>query len=160
MCYVNDSGHSAMLLSQSLMGNFVEVSVLRHLNGAESGKNITNFKLKILEEDLVIPSVVWGVSDVNTQLGSKIFYFAASKSIEAFGVHLHAGFYKDPVTTDKKQFYGFEKMIFPLVTIGAERNDEVDAFGIKLSPYPGLSIEIGQRDRKEEFYNLNYFRSF
>ncbi|MDN5278246.1 MAG: hypothetical protein PWR01_2211 [Clostridiales bacterium] len=160
MSYINDSGHSAVLISQSLMNNFLEVSMLRHMNDAESGKSVMNFKLKLIEEDLIIPSIVWGVSDVNTQLGSKIFYFAASKSIEAFGVHLHAGFYKDPITTDKKTFFGFEKMVFPLVTVGAERNDEIDTFGIKLSPYPGLSIEIAQRDRKEELYNLNYIRSF
>lgn len=160
MCYINDSGHSAALISQALMSGFLEVSMLRHMNDAESGKSITNFKLKILEEGVAIPSVVWGVSDVNTQLGSKIFYFAASKSIEAFGVHLHAGFYKDPITTDKKQFYGFEKMIFPLVTVGAERNNSIDTYGIKLSPYPGLSLEVAQRNRKEELYNLNYYRSF
>jgi hypothetical protein len=51
-------------------------------------------------------------------------------------------------------------MVFPLVTIGAERNDDVDTFGIKLSPYPGLSLEIAQRDHREEMYNLNYIRSF
>lgn len=160
MCYINDAGHSAALISQSLMSNFIEVSMLRHMNGAEDGKNVMNFKIKALEEDTLIPSIVWGVSDVNTQLGSKIFYFAASKSIETFGVTLHAGFYKDPVTTDKKAFYAFEKMVFPLVTIGAERNDDIDTFGIKLSPYPGLSLEIAQRDHKEEIYNLNYFRSY
>lgn len=160
MCYINDSGHSAALFSQSLMANFIEVSMLRHMNDAEKGKNVLNFKVKAIEEDLVIPSIVWGVSDVNTQLGSKIFYFAASKSIETFGVTLHAGVYKDPVTTERKNFFAFEKMVFPLVTVGAERNDDIDTFGIKLSPYPGLSLEIAQRDRKEEIYNLNYFRSY
>lgn len=160
MCYINDSGHSAALMSQAFMNEFLEVSMLRHMNDAEKGKNIINFKLKLLEEDVLIPSIAWGVSDLNTQLGSKIFYFAASKSIEAFGVHLHAGFYKDPVTTEKKQFFGVEKMIFPLVTIGAERNDGIDTFGVKLSPYPGVSLEVAQRNRKEELYNLNYYRSF
>lgn len=160
MCYINDAGHSGALVSQALMGGIMEVSFLRHFNDSEKGKNITNFKLKVLEEDTLIPSVAWGVSDLNTQLGSKIFYFAASKSIETFGVTIHAGFYKDPVTTDKKNFFAFEKMVFPLVTVGAERNDNIDTFGIKLSPYPGLSLEIAQRDRKEEIYNINYFRSY
>ncbi|MEW6710683.1 MAG: hypothetical protein AB1403_12730 [Candidatus Riflebacteria bacterium] len=160
MSYINDSGHSAALFSQSLLSGFIEVSMLRHMNDAEKGKNVTNFKLKMIEEDTLIPSIVWGVSDVNTQLGSKVFYFAASKSVETFGVTLHAGFYKDPVNTDKKAFFAFEKMIFPLVTVGAERIDDVDSYGIKLSPYPGLSLEIGQRERKEEFYNLNYYRSY
>ncbi|MGM0598732.1 MAG: hypothetical protein ACQETH_02835 [Candidatus Rifleibacteriota bacterium] len=159
-CYINDAGHSAMLLSQVFMNRFVEFSMLKHMNGAESGNTVTNFKVKILEQDLVIPSVVWGVSDLNKQLGSRIFYFAASKSIDAFGVQLHAGMYKDPISTDKRYYFGFEKMVFPLVTIGAERNDEVNTFGIKLSPYPGLSLEIAQRDSREEMYNLNYIRSF
>jgi hypothetical protein len=160
MCYINDGGHSAALISQAFWSGLIEVSMLRHMNGAESGKNVTNFKLKILEEDVLIPNIVWGVSDVNTQLGSKIFYFAGSKAIETFGVTLHAGFYKDPITTDKKMFYAVEKMVFPLVTVGAERNDDVNTYGIKLSPYPGLSIEIAQRDSKEEMYNLNYYRSY
>lgn len=160
VCYINDAGHSAALFSQAFMNRFLEVSVLRHMNDSEKGKNIMNFKVKMLEEDMMIPSVVWGVSDLNTQLGEKIHFFAASKSIDAFGVHLHAGTYKDPFDDDRKFFYGVEKMVFPLVTIGAERNHKVDTYGIKLSPYPGLSIEIAQRDRKEELYNFNYFRSF
>lgn len=159
-CYINDNSHSAMLLSQAFMHEFLEVSFLRHLNGDEKGKNPLSFKVKILEEGDTIPNIVWGVSDVSTQLGSKIFYFAASKSIEAFGVKLHAGYYKDPVTTDKKPFYGIEKMVFPLVTIGAERSNDQDTFGIKLSPYPGVSLEFAQRDRNQELYNINYFRSF
>jgi len=51
-------------------------------------------------------------------------------------------------------------MVFPLVTLNAERTDEVNTFGVKLSPYPGVSLELGQRDAKEEIYNINYFRSF
>lgn len=159
-CYINDNSHSAMLLSQAFMQNFFELSFLRHLNGDEKGKNPLSFKVKILEEGDLIPNIVWGVSDVSTQLGSKIFYFAASKSIEAFGVKLHAGYYKDPTTTDKKPFYGIEKMVFPLVTVSAERSNDQDTFGIKLSPYPGISLEIAQRDRRQELYNINYFRSF
>jgi hypothetical protein len=114
----------------------------------------------MLEEGEMLPSVVWGVSDINSQIGSKIFYFAASKNFEIFGAQIHAGFYKDPVTTDKKMFYGIEKMVFPLVTLSAERADDIDTFGIKLSPYPGVSLECAQRDRKEELYNINYYRSF
>lgn len=159
-CYINDDSHSAMMLSQAFMNGFFELSFLRHLNGDEKGNNPLSFKVKLLEEDTLIPNLVWGVSDVSTQLGSKIFYFAASKNIEAFGVQLHAGYYKDPVTTEKKPFYGIEKMVFPLVTLGAERSNDVDTFGIKLSPYPGISLEFAQRDREEELYNINYFRSF
>ena len=159
-CYINDAGHTATLISQALMGGFLELSYLRHMNDAEEGKNIMSAKVKVLEEGGYTPGVVWGISDINTQLGSKIFYFAASKSIEMFGCTLHGGYYKDPVTTEKVPFYGFEKMVFPLVTIAAERADDIDSFGVKLSPYPGLSLEIGQRDSREEFYNINYIRSF
>lgn len=160
VCYISDNSNTSMLISQAVFGNLLEFSMLRRLNGAEKGKNSLNLKAKILEEGSIIPSVVYGIGDLNTQLGSKIFYFAGSKNIEAFGVQLHAGFYKDPVTTDKKMFYGIEKMVFPLVTLSAERNDDVDAYGIKLSPYPGVSLEFAQRDRKEEIYNINYYRSF
>jgi len=159
-CYINDNSHSATLLTQSLMAGFLELDYLRHMNGAEEGKSIMSAKLKILDEGVVLPSVVWGVSDINTQLGSRVFYFAASKAIEAFGLTIHGGFYKDPSTTKKQEFFGIEKMIFPLVTVGAERDDNKDTFGIKLSPYPGLSLEFGQRDHEEEFYNVNYIRSF
>jgi hypothetical protein len=160
MCYINDAGHSAAFFSQGLLNQLLELSYLRHLNDSEKGKNITSFKMKILEEDTLIPSIVWGMADLNEQLGDRITYFAGSKAIEAFGVHLHAGTYEDPLTSDRKYFYAVEKMIFPLVTIGAERNDDIDTFGIKLSPYPGLSIEVAQRDRREELYNFNYYRSF
>lgn len=160
VCYISDNSNTAMLISQSVFGNLLELSMLRRMNGNDKGKNSLNLKAKLLEESALIPSVVYGIGDLNTQLGSKIFYFASSKNIEAFGVQLHAGFYKDPVTTDKKMFFGFEKMVFPLVTLSAERNDDVDAYGIKLSPYPGVSLEFAQRDRKEELYNINYYRSF
>ncbi len=159
-CYINDNGHSAMLISQAFMNNFLEVSMLRHFSGYAKGKNPLSLKVRLLEEGAVIPSVVWGASDLNKQLGSKIFYFAASKNIEVFGVQLHAGFYKHPVSTDKKTFFGIEKMVFPLVTISAERSDGTDTYGLKLSPYPGVSLEFAQRDRKEELYNINYIRSF
>lgn len=158
--YINDDSHSAFMLSQALFGDMLELSLLRHLNGEFKGKNPMSVKIRLMEESAMIPSIVYGASDLGTTLGSKIFYFAASKSIEAFGVHLHGGFYKEPVTTDRKSFYGLEKMVFPLVTLSAERTDEVNTFAVKLSPYPGMSLEIGQRDAKEEIYNINYFRSF
>jgi len=160
VCYISDSSNTAMLISQAIFGNLVEFSMLRRLNGVDKSKNSLNLKVKILEESENIPSVVYGIGDMNTQLGSKISYFAGSKNIEAFGVKLHAGFYKDPVTTNKKTFYGIEKMVFPLVTLSVERNDNVDAYGIKLSPYPGVSLEFAQRDGKKEIYNVNYYRSF
>lgn len=160
VCYINDNSHSAMLISQAVFDGFLEFSMLRHLDGAEKGKNPLNAKIRLLEESALIPSLVWGVGDINTQLGSKIFFFSASKNIDVFGVHIHAGYYKDPITTDKKMFYGFEKMVFPLITLAAERNDDVDAYGVKLSPYPGLSLEIARRERNEDIYNINYYRSF
>lgn len=159
-CYINDSGHSAVLLSQSLWNDFIELSMLRHMSGLEKNKNILNFKVQILQEDMVIPNLVWGVSDVNTQLGSKISYFAASKAIETFGVTIHTGLYNNSDLDEKELFYGFEKVIFPLVTVGAEHTKDVNTFGLKLSPYPGLSLEIAQRDGKEELYNINYIRYF
>lgn len=158
--YINDDSHSAFLLSQAMFGNLVELSLLRHLSGEFKGKNPMSVKIKLLEEGDALPSIVYGASDLSTTLGSKIFYFAASKSIEAFGAHLHGGFYKDPITTERKVFYGVEKMVLPLITLSAERTDEINTFGVKLSPYPGVSLELGQRDAKEEIYNINYFRSF
>ncbi len=158
--YINDSGHSAMLITQEFMNRFFELAYLKHLNGEEKSKNPIGVKIKIIEEGEMLPTIVWGASDLNTQLGSKIFYFAASKSIEAFGAHLHGGFYKDPVTTERKYFYGIEKMVFPLITVAAERSYDKDTFGVKLSPYPGVSLEVAQRDGKEELYNIIYFRSF
>ncbi|MBU1109309.1 MAG: hypothetical protein KKB51_21700 [Candidatus Riflebacteria bacterium] len=158
--YINDSSHSAFLLSQAMFNGLVELSMLRHLNGADKGKNPMSVKIKLLEEGVISPSIVYGASDIAAALGSKVFYFAASKSIETFGVHLHGGFYKDPITTRRESFYGVEKMVFPLVTLSAERSNEVNTFGVKLSPYPGVSLELGQRDAKEELYNINYFRSF
>lgn len=158
--YINDDSHSAFMLSQAMFGELVELSILRHLNGEFKGKNPMSVKIKLLEEGKMLPSIVYGASDFTKAIGSKLFYFAASKSIETFGVHLHGGFYKEPVTTDRKFFYGVEKMVFPLVTLSAERTDEVNTFGVKLSPYPGVSLELGQRDAKEEIYNINYFRSF
>ncbi|HAE37278.1 MAG TPA: hypothetical protein DCG57_01415 [Candidatus Riflebacteria bacterium] len=158
--YINDNSHSAFMLSQAMFGDLVELSILRHLSGEFKGKNPMSVKIKLLEEGGALPSIVYGASDLTKAIGSKIFYFAASKSIEAFGAHLHGGFYKDPITSDRKAFYGVEKMVLPLITLSAERADEVNTFGVKLSPYPGVSLEVGQRDAKEEIYNINYFRSF
>jgi hypothetical protein len=140
--YINDNSHSAFM------------------SGDFKGKNPMSVKIKLLEEGGALPSIVYGASDLTKAIGSKIFYFAASKSIEAFGAHLHGGIYKDPITSDRKTFYGVEKMVLPLITLSAERSDEVNTFGVKLSPYPGVSLEVGQRDAKEEIYNINYFRSF
>ncbi|PKL42525.1 MAG: hypothetical protein CVV41_13310 [Candidatus Riflebacteria bacterium HGW-Riflebacteria-1] len=158
--YINDNSHSAFMLSQAMFGDLVELSMLRHLSGDFKGKNPMSVKIKLLEEGGALPSIVYGASDLTKAIGSKIFYFAASKSIEAFGAHLHGGIYKDPITSDRKTFYGVEKMVLPLITLSAERSDEVNTFGVKLSPYPGVSLEVGQRDAKEEIYNINYFRSF
>ena len=164
MSYISDDKDSIVMYSQLLAGNFVEVSLRRHLNGEYKGKNITGFKLNILKEDLIVPSVVWGVSDFTTELGKRVNHFAASKSLEAFGVSLHAGTYKDPVTDERIKFYGVEKMIFPLVTLAAERIEEKNTVGIKLSPYPGFSLEYSKRLKASghsgDIYKLHFFQSF
>ena len=158
--YINDGGHSATLLSQAFWDNSIEVSMLRHMSGVEKDKNILNFKLQIIEEGEIIPAIAWGNADINTQLGSKISYVAATKHFDVFGVVAHAGMYKHPETRDQEPYFGLEKMVFPLIYIAAERTEDVNTFGIKLSPYPGLNLEIAQRDGSEEIYNLVYFRSF
>jgi len=162
--YLSDNSHSAMLYSQLIAGKFVEFSLLRHFNGAEKDKSIMNFKLNILEEGSFIPNVVWGVSDFKESLGSKIFYFAGSKTFDSFGVKLHGGFYKDPITTDRKEFYGVEKTIFPLIALIAERVEGKHAIGLKMSPYPGATFEYSRRlkgaDDQQSIYKLSYSRTF
>lgn len=158
--YINDDGQSKFLLTQSVWHGAIELGLLRHTSGDYDSKNILNAKLKLIEGDEFFPSIVWGMSDINTQLGSRITYFAGSKSFDYFGTTLHGGVYRDPVTTDREYFWGAEKMVFPLIIVGFERFKDVNTFGVKLSPYPGLSVELALRDGNEEIYNLNYFRYF
>lgn len=157
--YINDDGNSHCFVSQSL-GNIIEVSVLRRLSGEKKNVNSINGKLALICEGRLMPAISIGVADVNTQLGDRIYYAAASKSFEDFGFSIHAGVCRDPINKEKKSFFGVEKVVFPLLTIAAERYDDVNTYGIKLSPYPGVSLDIAQRDRKEEMFNLVYSRSY
>ena len=157
--YINDNKDSFCFISQSF-GEFMEVSVLRRLSGYKKNVNSINGKFALLSEGRVIPAISLGAADINTQLGDRIYFVAASKTIEDFGFSMHVGVYRDPVTRDKKTFFGVEKVIFPLLTIAAERCDDVDTYGIKISPYPGMSLDIAQRDGKEEMFNLVYSRRY
>lgn len=159
LSYINDNSDSYCFVSQSL-GELIEVSILRRLSGEKKNTNCINGKLALISEGRFMPAICIGAADINTQLGDRIYYAAASKNFEDFGFSIHAGLCKDPVNKEKKAFFGVEKVIFPLLTIAAERYDEVNTYGIKLSPYPGLSLDIAQRDGKEEMFNLVYTRSY
>ena len=157
--YLNDDGNSSCFVSQSL-GELIEVSVLRRLSGEKKNVNTINGKLALISEGRLIPAICVGAADVNTQLGDRIYFAAASKNFEDFGFSIHAGVCKDPVNDEKKAFFGVEKVVFPLLTVAAERYDEVNTYGIKISPYPGVSLDIAQRDGKEEMFNLVYSRKY
>lgn len=160
VAYINDNKESSGFISQSL-GDLLEVSVLRHWSGDYKNKNSINGKLAIISEGTLMPAVAIGGVDINTQTGDdRIFYAAASKNFETFGFTIHAGIYRDPVDKDKVVYYGAEKVIFPLLSVAAERVDDKNTYGIKISPYPGLSLDVAQRDGKEEMFNLVYSRSY
>ena len=162
--YISDDSHSLTQIAQQVLGKFAELSMVRHLNGTHKNENVLNLKVNILEEGDYLPNLVWGVSDFQTELGSKIFYVAGSKTVDAFGVTIHAGIYKDPVTTDKKEFFGLEKTILPLVVAAGERIDGKTTAGLKIRPYPGVSVEYARRldanDDQASLYRLVYLRSF
>lgn len=157
--YINDDKNSYGFVSQSL-GEIIEVSVLRRFNGDNKNTNTINGKIALMTEGKFLPSICVGAADVNTQLGDRIYFAAATKSFDDFGLNIHAGLYKDPINRDKKAFFGIEKVILPLLTVAAERSNDVDTYGIKISPYPGVSLDIAQRDRKDEIFNLVYSRSY
>ena len=157
--YINDNKDSMCFISQSF-GELMEVSVLRRMSGANKGVNTINGKFALISEGRLLPAITLGAADLNTQLGDRIYYAAASKNFEDFGFSIHAGVYRDPVNREKKSFFGVQKVIFPLLTLAAERSNDIDTYGIKISPYPGMSLDIAQRDGKEEMFNLVYSRSY
>jgi len=162
--YISDGGHNMIMYEQPFMGRFMEASLVRHFNDSQAGKNVFNFKLNILEEDKWLPNVVWGVGDAGMTLGSRLFYFAGSKTFETFAATVHGGFFKDPVTTEKKTFFGIEKTVLPLVILAAERVDGITSIGGKMRPYPGVSIEYARRgdgtDEEATLYKIQYIKSF
>lgn len=153
--YINDDGESSLFITQAL-GEILEVSLQRRLSGDYKNENTINGKLVLLCEGRIIPGMTFGVTDVGKKLGDRIYYLAASKNLEDFGLTLTAGVYRDPVDKDKITFFGVEKVILPLISVAAERVDDVNTYGIKITPYPGLSLDVAQRDGKEEMYNLVY----
>lgn len=158
--YINDNTNPYFFASQNL-GNLLEVSVLKPLDGDNKNKSIFNGKLALFSEGMGLPAISLGIADVNAQTGNdRIFFVAASKNIDVFGFTAHAGMYRDPISKDKIAFYGAEKIVFPLLSIAAERVDDVNTYGIRISPYPGVSLDIAQRDGKEEIFNLIYSRSY
>ncbi|HOY68818.1 MAG TPA: hypothetical protein PLP29_18210 [Candidatus Ozemobacteraceae bacterium] len=162
--YTSDDGHNMIMYAQPF-GKFLELSGVRHMNDAESGKTVLNFKMTVLEEDKLFPNIVWGVGDAGMTLGSRVFYFAGSKTFESFAASIHGGIIKDPVTTEKKSFIGAEKTILPLVILAAERCDGLTSYGLKMRPYPGVSLEYARRDdgnggNDTAIYQIQYIKSF
>lgn len=160
VAYVNDNKESHGFISQNL-GQILEVSVLRYWSGDYKNKNSINGKFALLSEGTLIPAVSFGAVDINTQTGDdRIYYAAASKSFEDFGLTIHVGIYKDPVDKEKVIYYGAEKVILPLLSVAAEHVNDKFTYGIKITPYPGVSLDVSQRDGKEEIFNLIYSRSY
>lgn len=162
--YITDDERSMTLYSVAPVGKLLEISGLSHLSGARKGKTVFNAKLNILEEGDFIPNVVYGIADIQKKVGSQVFYLAATKNFEVFGVTLLAGALKDPMTTVRKPFYGIEKTILPLVSLAGERFEEKNAFALKLRPYPGMSVEFGRRmtdgSDQETLYRVVYSNNF
>lgn len=160
VAYINDNKESFGFISQSL-GELLEVSILRYWSGEYKNENSVSGKIALMTEGDFLPAIAVGAVDVNTVIGDdRIYYAAVSKNFDIFGITFHAGIYKDPVDKDKIVYYGVEKILFPLISISAERVEDKNTYGIKLSPYPGLSLDIAQRDGKEELFNLVYSRSY
>lgn len=162
--FVNDDSQTITFVSQNIWGNFAELSYAKFLNGKNSNNNLWNLKLRILEEDKIVPSGVWGVADFKESINSKLFYLVFSKTLDVFGLTLHAGFYKDPITTAKQNFYGIEKMVFPLVTVAAERIDDQTNIGIKVRAYPNISLEyarkIFSKTDQSSYYKVTYYSKY
>lgn len=160
MAYIHDNGDSSFFCSQCLFTNSIEISLRRYQTGPRKDLNAMNAKIKLIGEKLLFPTVAYGISDVYKELGDRIYYFAASKTIDAFGIKLHGGVYRDPLIKANIKYYGAEKIILPLISVCAERCGNVNAYGVKLSPYPGLNLEISRRDKNEEIYNVDYYLSY
>lgn len=158
--YIRDNGRKCLFVSQCFFTDAIEVSVKRYQNGPQKNSNIMSAKLKLIDEKLLIPTVTYGVSDIYKDFGERVYYFAASKTIDAFGVMLHGGVYRDPIKKENVKYFGGEKIILPLISVCAERCGDVNTYGIKLSPYPGLNLEVSRRDKDEEIYNVNYYLSY
>ncbi len=162
--YISDDNHSMGWFSYAVFGKFLEVSGLRHMQGDAKDSNIWNLKVNFLEEDQYLPNLAWGAADAREKLGSKIFYLAGSKTFETYGLTLHGGVIKDPITTEKRGYVAAEKMIMPLVTLAGERFDGKTVLGVKLRPYPGVSVEYAHREgkgiTKQAVYRLIYVKGF
>ena len=159
--YMSDDGDTNMFISQALVNNTLEVSYLKHINGEYKNKSVINCKIKLLDEGTFIPSLVWGVSDATKQIIDKrMYFFAASKSIDTFGLSLSGGYYKDPASNHRKSFYSAEKVIFPLFSVAAEYENDAFTYGLKVNPLPGLELTLGQRDGNQNIYNVSYYATY
>jgi len=162
--YISDDSRSLLLTTVAPMGKLLELSWLKPVKANAADKNLFQLKLNILEEDTWIPNVVWGVSDIKEEAGSRLFWFGASKKVDSFGLSVHAGFFKDPVSTKKRPYYGIEKTVFALVGLAAERFEDKNTVGIKVRPWPGVSLEYGRRlsegSEQESLYKALYQKSF
>ncbi|MFZ2956791.1 MAG: hypothetical protein WA705_07880 [Candidatus Ozemobacteraceae bacterium] len=164
VAYINDVSRSSTMYSIAPLGKYLEISGQRYLSGAYKDKNPFNLKVNILEEDTVIPNVVYGIADWSHELGSRISYFAASKKLETLGMTLHGGFLRDPVTTAQRSFYGIEKTIYSKFCLAGERFDDRNTVGLKFRPYQGISIEYARRldepGVQQQLYKLVYTANF
>ncbi|MBF0408305.1 MAG: hypothetical protein HQM10_13225 [Candidatus Riflebacteria bacterium] len=162
--YIYDNDRSITMYRLAPFGKFLELSGMKRLNGDNAEKFVLNCKVTILEEDKLIPQICWGMSDYNKELGSRIFYFAATKTLDWFGITLNAGMIKHPITTDKQYYYGIEKTILPLISAFGERYDDSTIIGFKLRAYPEVSFEYGryiqENTSKPTMIKLSYFKSF
>ena len=155
--YLSDDGDTNMFISQALMNSTLELSYLKHVSGDYKDKNVINCKIPLLNEGNFVPSIVWGASDITKEvIDKRIYYFAASKSIDTFGITFIGGFYKDPAQSHRKSFYGVNKVVFPLVSVAAECENNVMTYGLKLSPVPGLDVSFAQRNGSDNLYGITY----
>lgn len=153
---IADGQNNRLFFSYQVLGKLLEVSTLRALSGPGSNQQQLGFKVNILEEDTWIPNVVFGIGDYSEKSGPWMKYFAASKTIESFSLTLHAGRMRDPITTDQHWYFGFDQAIMPLVTLTGERMFERNTLGVRIHPFPQVTIHaaregIGSDDQHDIF---------
>lgn len=162
--YISNDNQSAICYSQKLMGKFLEVSALKYFSGSIKDKMTFNLKVNVLEEDQYLPNVVCGLSDLTNQRGGKFPFVAASKKIETFDATLHGGYLKDPAKKKATPFYGLEKTILPLISVAGEFYDGRTTVGLKMRPYPGVSVDYASQEidagKRADLYKLSYFLPF
>jgi len=160
MSYTFNEDAKFIAISAPVIPETFEVSVYRPTKGEYKNENVYNFKLALIKEQGFIPTLVYGMADVSEELGDRIHYVSLSKTLDAFALTMTAGAYEDPVDSKGKMFYSVDKVIFPLLTVMAERVDDVDAYGLRLSPYPGINLDYARRNKNEDFFRISFQHTF